>query len=238
MSCMLHFFKRYKIFIITMTTLSVIIMILIYSQLKPQKRLGYIKAKDINRALVDSTLQDSKRKQRIGDFSLINQNNDTITQDNYKGKIYIADFFFTTCQTICPIMTEHMVEIQQELKNDPEIKLLSHSVIPAYDTPDILKKYAIQKGVDDTRWNLVTGSQKEIFTLARKHYLAVQDIPGTEDDLDMVHTENFMLVDKKGYIRGYYDGTKDEAILNLLEDIEILKMEYEPKKGWLEKLLN
>jgi len=235
---MLHFFKRYKIFIITMTTLSAIIMILIYSQLKPQKRLDYIKAKDINRALVDSTLQDSKRKQRIGDFSLINQNNDTITQDDYKGKIYIADFFFTTCQTICPIMTEHMVEIQQELKNDSEIKLLSHSVIPAYDTPDILKKYAIQKGVDDTRWNLVTGSQKEIFTLARKHYLAVQDIPGTEDDLDMVHTENFMLVDKKGYIRGYYDGTKDEAILNLLEDIEILKMEYEPKKGWLEKLLN
>lgn len=221
-----------------MTALSVIIMTLIYSQLKPQKRLAYIKAKDLNRALVDSTLQDSKRKQRIGDFSLINQNNDTITQDYYKGKIYIADFFFTTCQTICPIMTEHMVEIQQELKNDPEIKLLSHSVIPTYDTPDILKKYAIQKGVDDTRWNLVTGSQREIFTLARKHYLAVQDIPGTEDDLDMVHTENFMLIDKKGYIRGYYDGTKDEAILNLLEDIEVLKMEYEPKKGWLEKLLN
>lgn len=221
-----------------MTVLSVIIMTLIYSQLKPQKRLAYFKAKDLNRALVDSTLQDSKRKQRIGNFSLINQNNDTISQDYYKGKIYIADFFFTTCQTICPIMTEHMVEIQQELKNDPEIKLLSHSVIPNYDTPEILKKYAIQKGVDDNRWNLVTGSQKDIFTLARKHYLAVQDIPGTEDDLDMVHTENFMLIDKKGYIRGYYDGTKDEAILNLLEDIEVLKMEYEPKKGWLEKLLN
>lgn len=221
-----------------MTALSVIIMTLIYSQLNPQKRLAYIKAKDLNRALVDSTLQDSKRKQRIGDFSLVNQNNDTITQEYYKGKIYIADFFFTTCQTICPIMTEHMVEIQQELKDDPEIKLLSHSVIPTYDTPEILKKYAIQKGVDDTRWNLVTGSQREIFTLARKHYLAVQDIPGTEDDLDMVHTENFMLIDKKGYIRGYYDGTQDEAILNLLEDIEVLKMEYEPKKGWLEKLLN
>nr|WP_299674113.1 SCO family protein [uncultured Dokdonia sp.] len=235
---MLHFFKRYKIFIITMTTLSIIIMTLIYSQLKPQKRLTYIKAKDLNRALVDSTLQDSKRKQRIGDFSLINQNNDTITQDDYKGKIYIADFFFTTCQTICPIMTEHMVEIQQELKNDPEIKLLSHSVIPTYDTPDILKKYALQKGVDDTRWNLVTGSQKEIFTLARKHYLAVQDIPGTEDDLDMVHTENFMLIDKKGYIRGYYDGTDPEAIKVLLEEIEILKMEYAPKQGWVEKLFN
>lgn len=235
---MIRFFKRYRVFIITMTALSVIIMILIYSQLKPQKRLAYTKAKDLNRALVDSTLQDSKRKQRIGDFSLINQNNDTITQDYYKGKIYIADFFFTTCQTICPIMTEHMIEIQQELKNDPEIKLLSHSVIPTYDTPEVLKTYALEKGVDDTKWNLVTGSKKDIYTLARKHYLAVQDIPGTADDLDMVHTENFMLIDKKGYIRGYYDGTDPEAIEQLLEDITILKMEYQPKKGWLEKLLN
>jgi len=235
---MLQFFKRYKIFIITMIILSVIIMTLIYSQLKPQKKLAYFKAKNLNRALVDSTLQYSKKKQRIGDFSLINQNNDTITQDFYKGKIYIADFFFTTCQTICPIMTEHMLEIQQKLKEDTEIKLLSHSVIPTYDTPQILKKYAIEKGVDDHRWNLVTGSKKEIFTLARKHYLAVKDIPGTEDDLDMVHTENFMLIDKKGYIRGYYDGTNDKAIQNLLIDIEILKAEYEPKKGWLENLLN
>jgi len=235
---MIRFFQRYKVFIITMTALSVIIMTLIYSQLTPQKRLAYTKAKDLNRALVDSTLQDSKKKQRIGDFSLINQNNETITQDDYKGKIYIADFFFTTCQTICPIMTEHMIEIQQEIKNDPEIKLLSHSVIPTYDTPEVLKAYALKKGVDDTKWNLVTGSKKDIYTLARKHYLAVQDIPGTEDDLDMVHTENFMLIDKKGYIRGYYDGTDPAAIEQLLEDIAILKMEYQPKKGWLEKMLN
>ncbi len=235
---MFRFFQRYKVFIITMTALSVIIMTLIYGQLKPQKRLAYTKAKDLNRALVDSMLQDSKKKQRIGDFSLINQNNETITQDDYKGKIYIADFFFTTCQTICPIMTEHMIEIQQELNNDPEIKLLSHSVIPTYDTPEVLKAYALKKGVDDTKWNLVTGSKKDIYTLARKHYLAVQDIPGTEDDLDMVHTENFMLIDKKGYIRGYYDGTDPEAIEQLLEDITILKMEYQPKKGWLEKMLN
>lgn len=222
-----------------MTFLSVIIMTLIYSQLKPQKKLGYFKAKDLNRVLVDSTLQDSKKKQRIGNFSLINQNNDTVTQDYYKDKIYVADFFFTTCQTICPIMTGHMLEIQQKLKNDPaDIKLLSHSVIPTYDTPEVLKEYALKKGVDDNRWNLVTGSQKEIFTLARKHYLAVEDIPGTEDDLDMVHTENFMLIDKKGYIRGYYDGTDPEEIERLLEEIEFLKVEYGAKKGWFENLFN
>jgi protein SCO1/2 len=133
-------------------------------------------------------------------------------------------------------MTEHMVDIQKELKNDTDILLLSHSVIPEYETPEILKAYAIKKGVNDTRWNLVTGPRKDIYTLARKSYLAVKDIPGEEDA--MVHTENFMLIDKKSQIRGYYDGTDSDEIERLLEEIEILKTEYEPKKGWLEKLLN
>jgi len=227
---------RYKILIITMTVLSVIIMTLIYSQLKVEPQLPYFKAQNIDKKLVDSTLQYSKQKQRIGAFSLVNQNGDTITQEYYENKIYVADFFFTTCQDICPIMTDHMVEIQNELKDDSEIKLLSHSVIPTYDTPEVLKKYALEKGVNDARWNLVTGSKEQIFTLARKHYLAVQDIPGTEDDLDMVHTENFMLIDKKGFIRGYYDGTDGEEIERLLNEIEILKEEYEPEKAWYEKI--
>lgn len=230
------FFARYKTLFVTLGILSVIIMTLIYSQLKVEPRLPYIEARNVDQKLVDSTLQYSKQKQRIGDFQLINQNKDTITQAYYKDKIYVADFFFTTCQTICPIMTSNMVDIQEELKNDTLVKLLSHSVIPNYDTPKILKEYAIKKGVDDTKWNLVTGSQEQIFTLARKHYLAVQDIPGTEDDLDMVHTENFMLIDKKGYIRGYYDGTDDEAIKQLIIDIAILKAEYEPQKAWYQKI--
>lgn len=233
---MSQFLGRYKALFVTLTLLSVIILTLIYSQLKVEPRLPYIKAQNVDKKLVDSTLQYSKQRQRIGDFKLINQNNETITQENYKDKIYIADFFFTTCQTICPIMTSNMADIQHELKNDTVVKLLSHSVIPNYDTPKVLKEYAIKKGVDDTKWNLVTGSQEQIFTLARKHYLAVQDIPGTEDDLDMVHTENFMLIDKKGFIRGYYDGTNTEAIAQLLEDIETLKAEYEPRKKWYEKI--
>ncbi len=236
MSCMLHFFKRYKIFAIVMAVLSVIIITMIYTLLKVPKKLPIYQPEMVDKELVDSTIQYVKKYHKIAPFKLLNQNGDTITQDDYKDKIYVADFFFTTCQDICPIMTEHMVEIQKELKEDNEVLLLSHSVIPEYDTPEILKAYALKKGVDDTRWNLVTGSRKEIYTLARKSYLAVKDIPGEEDA--MVHTENFMLVDKKGQIRGYYDGTDSDAIEVLLEDIEILKTEYETKQGWLKKLFN
>jgi len=231
---MVSVLKRYKILIITMTILSIVILTLIYSQLKTSKKLPIYQPEMVEKALVDTTIQDVKKYHKIANFSLINQNNDTITQAFYDNKIYVADFFFTTCQDICPIMTEHMIEIQETLKKQPDIKLLSHSVIPEYDTPKILKEYAIQKGVDDTRWNLVTGSRKEIYTLARKSYLAVKDIPGEQDA--MVHTENFMLIDKKRQIRGFYDGTDDRAIKQLLEDIDILKESYEPRKKWWEKI--
>lgn len=227
---------RYKKLIITLVVLSAIIMTLIYSQLKVTPKLPVYQPDMVSKELVDSTLQYVKKYHKIADFALTNQNGQRVTQEDYKDHIYVADFFFTTCQTICPIMTDHMVEIQEELASDTLVKLLSHSVIPTYDTPEVLKKYALEKGVDDRKWNLVTGSQEEIFTLARKSYLAVKDIPGTEDDLDMVHTENFMLIDKKSQIRGYYDGTDDEAIKDLLEDIEILKQEYEPQKAWYEKI--
>lgn len=233
---MAHHLARYKTLFITLGILSVIIMTLIYSQLKVTPSLTIYQPDMVDKELVDSTMQYVKKYHTIADFSLTNQNGKTITQKDYENRIYVADFFFTTCQTICPIMTEHMVQIQKELEGDTLVKLLSHSVIPTYDTPEVLKAYAIKKGVDDSRWNLVTGSQEEIFTLARKSYLAVKDIPGTEDDLDMVHTENFMLIDKKRQIRGYYDGTDPEAIDQLLEDIEILKASYEPRKAWYQKI--
>lgn len=225
---------RYKVLFVTLAVLSVIILTLIYSQLKVVPHLPIYQPDMVSKELVDTTLQYVKKYHKIAPFKLTNQNGKTVTQEDYRNRIYVADFFFTTCQTICPIMTEHMVEIQKELKNDTLVQLLSHSVIPEYDTPEILKAYAIEKGVDDTRWNLVTGSRKEIYMLARKSYLAVKDIPGEEDA--MVHTENFMLIDKKQQIRGYYDGTNDEAIQQLLEDIEILKAEYEPEKAWYEKI--
>lgn len=179
----------------------------------------------VNTELVDSTIQYKKKYHKIADFSLINQNGETITQESYKDKIYVADFFFTTCQTICPIMTDNMVLIQKEIINDSDVMLLSHSVTPEIDSVGQLKKYALKKGVNDSKWNLVTGDKKQIYTLARKSYLAVKE-DGTGDAYDMIHTENFMLIDKKRQIRGYYDGTNPEDISRLLEDIKTLKEEY------------
>jgi protein SCO1/2 len=230
---MLRFFAKYKSFAIVLGILSVIIISVMYQLLKPTPKLPIYQPTMVDSQLVDSTVQYVKKFHKIGSFSLLNQNGDSITQDYYKDNIYVADFFFTTCQTICPIMTEHMVEIQNALKDNPEVLLVSHSVIPEYDTPEVLKAYALEKGVDDSRWNLLTGPRKTIYTLARKSYLAVKDVPGEEDA--MVHTENFMLIDKKQRIRGYYDGTNDEDIDKLLADIEILKLEYQPKVSWWEK---
>lgn len=223
---MLSFFKDYKYFAIIFTLLCVIIIAIIFNILNVKKPLPIYQPAMVNSELVDSTLIDVRKYHKIADFSLINQNGEIITQDDYKDKIYVADFFFTTCQTICPIMTDHMHDIQKKIKNDSEVMLLSHSVTPEIDSVPQLKKYALKKGVDDTKWNLVTGDKKQIYDLARKSYLAVKDY-GLGDEYDMIHTENFMLIDKKRQIRGFYDGTNPEDIERLLDDIESLKQEYQ-----------
>lgn len=220
---MLTFFKKYKFFAIVLLVLSAIIITVIYQIMKPKQVLKIFQPADVSTELVDTTLQYVKKYHTIADFSLINQNGETITQDDYKNKIYVADFFFTTCQTICPLMTGNMVQIQEKLRNDDEVMLLSHTVTPEIDTVAQLKKYALEKGVNDAKWNLVTGDKKEIYDLARKSYLAAKDVPFSENDL--VHTENFVLVDKKKRIRGFYDGTDPESIEKLLKDIKILEQE-------------
>jgi protein SCO1/2 len=177
----------------------------------------------VNAELVDSTIQEKRKYHTIADFSLTNQNGQTITQKNYEGKIYIADFFFTTCPTICPIMTKNMSSIQDRLGDG--VLLLSHSVTPQIDSVAQLKKYALEKGVDDSKWNLVTGDKKQIYELARKSYLAVKT-DGDGGPYDMIHTENFILVDKERRIRGFYDGTKMEEVEELMKDLEVLKASY------------
>lgn len=221
---MLRFFAKYKFFGIFLFVLSAIIIMIIYNILKPQERLPVYQPDMVSNELVDSTIQEVRKYHTIADFKLLNQNGDTITQDYYDGKIYVADFFFTTCQTICPIMTDHMLKIQEKLKNDPDVLLLSHTVIPQADSVPQLKKYAVEKGIDDKKWNLVTGDKKQIYDLARKSYLAAKS-EGDAGPFDMIHTENFVLVDKEKRIRGFYDGTSPEAIQDLLHDIEILKKE-------------
>ena len=223
---MRKFLSRYKIFLITFGTLCVVIMWSIYTLLKPDKKLAIYQPDMVNNELVDTTMQYVRKYHKIADFKLVNQNGDTITNANYEDKIYVADFFFTTCMTICPIMTDHMVKIQERIKNDPDVFLLSHTVMPRIDTVAQLKRYAEEKGVIDSKWNLVTGNKKQIYDLARKSYLAAKS-EGDGGKYDMVHTENFVLVDKDRQIRGFYDGTNAEAIEELMEDLKILKREYE-----------
>ena len=221
---MLRFFSNYKPFAIVLLVLSIVIISIFYQILKPREVLPIFQPAQVNVELVDSTIQHVKKYHTIADFSLINQNGKTVTQDTYNNKIYIADFFFTTCQTICPIMTDHMVILQNQLKLDPDVMLLSHTVTPEIDSVAQLKKYALNKGVLDSKWNLVTGDKKEIYQLARKSYLAVKS-NGNGGEYDMIHTENFILVDQKKRIRGYYDGTLEGDIESLLNDIDILKKE-------------
>lgn len=220
---MLEFFSKYKFFAIVLLVLSAIIISVMYSALKPEQTLKIYNPNEVAEELVDESLQFSKKYHTIANFELVNQNGDTITQDDYPD-IYVADFFFTTCVTICPIMTEHMVQIQEALKDEPRVKLLSHSVTPEIDSVTQLKKYALKKGVNDSVWNLVTGPRKQIYDLARKSYLVVKDLP-EEQAYGMVHTENFVLVDAKKRIRGFYDGTNPDDIAKLLEEIQILKKE-------------
>lgn len=222
---MLAFFKKYTLFAIVMGCLSAIIVTTFYFALEKKDVLPIYEPANFNSELVDPSIQHVRKYHTIKDFKLVNQNGDTITQEDYKGKIYVADFFFTTCQSICPVMTKNMVTIQKEILNDDDIMLLSHTVTPEIDTVAQLKRYAIEKGVNDSKWNLVTGDKKQIYDLARKSYLAVKS--QGDDNYGMIHTENFLLIDKEKRVRGTYDGTKEEDIKKLLEDIKILKKSYE-----------
>lgn len=222
---MLELLKRFKFIGIVLAILSVIIISVFYNLLKVEKKLPIYQPASVNAELVDSTIQYRKKYHKIADFSLINQNGETITQDDYKDKIYVADFFFTTCQTICPVMTKNMHVVQKAFIADNDVKMLSHTVTPEMDTVAQLKRYAQEKGVNASKWNLVTGDKKQIYELARKSYLAVKD-DGDGGSFDMIHTENFMLIDKERQIRGYYDGTDPKEIERLIEDIKTLKASY------------
>jgi len=229
---MKNIFYSYRYLFITLAVVSIVILTLFYNALKPKKQLPIYTPAMVNPELVDSLVQhqNNKLKHIIADFSFTNQNNKTVTQNDYKDVIYVADFFFTTCPTICPIMTDNMVWLQDKIKDMPDVKLLSFSVTPDIDTPEVLRKYATAKGVIDSKWNLVTGDKKEIYYLARQSFLAVKT--ATFGELyDMVHTENFILVDKHGRIRGFYDGTNlneekgddTKNVTQLLEDINWLR---------------
>ncbi|MEO9569825.1 MAG: SCO family protein [Polaribacter sp.] len=161
---------------------------------------------------------------KIPDFNLINQNGKKITQKTLEGKIYVTDFFFTTCPGVCPMMTKNMNLVQEAFKNDEEILIISHSVTPKKDSVSQLKKYAVEHNINKN-WHLVTGSKKEIYNLGRKWYFVEEDLGEPKGINDFLHTENFILIDKKKHIRGIYNGLNKNSVKQLIADIKILKNE-------------
>ncbi|MEM5564418.1 SCO family protein [Psychroserpens sp. AS72] len=187
-----------------------------------QKVLPIYNPADFKSELVDKSLRNKNSNHTVSDFKLINQNGQIITQDNYKNKIYVTDFFFTSCATICPIMTDNMAKIQKEFLNNDDIMFLSLSVTPEIDSVSVLRNYANQKGVIDKKWNVTTGEKKHIYNLARQSYFAVVE-QGDGDLQDFIHTPNFILIDKDKQIRGIYDGTNVDDIKRIIEDIYVLE---------------
>ncbi|WP_299529205.1 SCO family protein [Ulvibacterium sp.] len=162
---------------------------------------------------------------QIAPFQLINQLGDTVTQKTFTGKIYVADFFFTSCPGICPKMTANMALVQEAFKEDKSVLLLSHSVTPEYDSVPILRTYADAKGVIPNKWHLVTGERNIIYDLGRYAYFVEEDLGVPKGENDFLHTENFILVDKNRHIRGIYNGLNMTAIAQLIADIKTLKKE-------------
>jgi protein SCO1/2 len=190
------------------------------------KTLPIYNPSDLNPKLVDESVQGVTKLHRVENFNLIDQEGKTVTEENFKDKIYITDFFFVTCPTICPKMTKQMKRVYDEFNDNPDILFLSHTVMPEKDSVPVLNEYASELNINNSKWKFVTGDKKDIYNLARKTYFAaITEGDGGVDDF--IHTENFILVDKEKRLRGFYDGTSEKDVNRLISDIYTLLGEYE-----------
>ncbi len=162
---------------------------------------------------------------KIANFEFINQNNQKITQENFRGKIHVMNCFFTICPSLCPKIMANMKVVQDSLKNDKNFLIASYSVMPERDNAAKLKMYAIDNQIINNKWHLLTGDKKQIYEIARKSYFADENIGVQKGMNDFLHTENFILVDKKLHIRGVYNGTLSLDIQQLIQDIRALEKE-------------
>ena len=213
--------KKYKQTKVLMVFLPIGVLAAFYLLFQSGRQLPVLGPKDFNPELVDLSLHTSETPHVVADFSLINQNGQVITASDYENKIYVVDFFFTRCPSICPIMSNNMEKLQETFINDANVKLLSISVTPEMDNVPVLRTYADRNRVIDGKWNITTGDKKHIYNLARKSYFAAVD-QGDGGLQDFIHTPNFVLVDEQKQIRGVYNGTEDDEIIRLTEDIRTL----------------
>lgn len=195
-----------------------------YFIIRPPNELPVYHPNQLDRRLVDKSVRNSRGVHTIKDFTLIDQHADTLQLADLEGKIIVADFFFTTCPTICPKMSALMAQVQDAYRDEPRLILLSHSVTPETDTPQVLADYAEKHGAIYDRWRFLTGDRRQIYDLARKSYFAALD-EGDGGPDDFVHTENFVLVDSQRRLRGFYDGTSEADVDRLIGDVEKLMKE-------------
>lgn len=166
---------------------------------------------------------------KLPEFSFINHLGDSITEADTKGKYIVADYFFTTCQTICPVMSNHMEKVQEEFINDSLVILLSHTVDPETDSVPVLKAYAEAHHAIPGKWHFLTGDKKSLYDLARYGYL-ISALEGDGGPEDFIHSDKIVLIDKDKRIRGFYDGTDTKDVQRLYSEIEVLKIEYGDRK--------
>jgi protein SCO1/2 len=161
----------------------------------------------------------------IPPFQFVNQDSLAVTNHDFDGKIYVADFFFTSCPDVCPIIQRNMLKVYQKYKNNQQVKLISHTIDAAHDNPSKLKQYAAKLGVDGTQWEFLWGSKQSIFSLAKNDYMVSVD-DDTKGPGGFAHEGYLVLVDPQKRMRGIYDGTSDKEVEKLMKDMEILLLEY------------
>jgi protein SCO1 len=173
--------------------------------------------------LTNKDIINSKIKHKIQDFEFLNQDSVAISQQDIEGKIHVANFIFTKCGVVCPVLTKNLKIVNDSLRSEKDLVFLSYSVTPWIDSPSILKAYKQRNKIKNTNWHFLTGSKSEIYNLARKSYFAEEDIGFAKDSTQFLHTEHFILVDKDKRIRGIYNGTLSFEMQQLIEDIKTLK---------------
>jgi protein SCO1/2 len=220
--------KQRLIFIVIFSFSGILVT---YVMLKPSdetKPLPVVNPIDVPEEMVDPELLRLGNGHRIGNFAFKDQFGRRFTREMVKGKVFVAEYFFTTCQTICPIMNRQMQRIHEEFKDNRNVELLSFTVDPEHDTPTILQEYAINHHADGSQWHFLTGDKRELYRVARKSFFLLKPAEAeNQGDVgsDFIHTNNFVLVDKLLRIRGYYDGTSPKEIDRLMQDMRLLLKE-------------
>ncbi len=195
---------------------------------KELTKLPVFNPNELNTELVDESQRTITKDHKVSDFLFLNQDGNEVTIADVKDKVYVADFFFTTCPGICPKMKKQMSRIYEEFKDKEDFMLLSHTVMPEVDSVEVLAEFAKKQNAMTEKWMFLTGDKKEIYRMARQSYFAVKT-KGDGGPEDFIHTENFILVDKNQRLRGFYDGTSTEEVDILIQDIYTLYKEYETK---------